>query len=284
MNEPDPLLAQLGALEREYDDTFPHEWEDVVRGVATAEQVVAARAGKDDPEELAALAQILTPMDEAERDAWVRRLAPHLQAGRSEGEDAGGAAKDGAATLVPLRPRRVSITGLTTALAVAAAAVLVVSLSTMSREPDPAARGSISELPEFSLVVRNQTVHALRSASASAGGDGVDRYQPRSALHWVIQPARATTRLLGLCVLAQREPGAGHDAERRVVRVEGVRVSEHGALELRGTVHDTLELDPGRWTLRFIVAEPATLPEDPRDYDRGGAWSVTDAYALEIVP
>ena len=80
MNEAeDDLLGELGALEREYDDAFPHAWEDVVRGTRSAEEVAAERlAAGDDPDEVAALAEQLAPPCEAqrnaEREAWIDRL------------------------------------------------------------------------------------------------------------------------------------------------------------------------------------------------------------------
>ncbi len=91
MTEIDDLLGKLGTLEREYDETFPHAWEDVVRGTKTAEQVRREREGIDDPEELDALAAQIQPRSDADREVWIDRLAGMLDRGDAgDGKEPGG--------------------------------------------------------------------------------------------------------------------------------------------------------------------------------------------------
>jgi hypothetical protein len=131
MSEPDELLERLGGLEREYDDAFPHAWEDVVRGDRTAADVLAERQGIDDPQELRALAEGLRPLRAEEREAWVDRLAAGLgapTAGLGAARSTEPTAPAPVASLDP-RPRpRARLAWLITAGASLAAAALVLWL------------------------------------------------------------------------------------------------------------------------------------------------------------
>lgn len=260
MSEPDDLLERLGGLEREYDDTFPHAWEDVARGERTTADVLAERQGLDDPRELAALAESLRPITPEERAAWVDRLA---------GE-----------TAAPASPPRGRLVWLATSGAVLAAAGL--AMWAWPRSDGPRASAGLA-LPSFSLEVRNETVHDVRDAAPDESGP--DRYQPGSDLHWVIRAEGSVALPLGLRVLAEALSPEIPPPRRMVVNPGPIEVSEHGVIELRSTMGKALpRLKRGRWSLRMIVAEPGALPADTEAFDRGGAWRTLDEYEIEIVP
>ena len=277
MTEPDGLLEQLGAIEREYDQAFPHEWEAVVRGERAADEVIAARRDQDDPDELEALARTLTPLRDAERDAWMERLAAHLHAPAEP--DA----------VVDLDDRRRDRGGharsrswVSAGLAVLAAAALTLWLLPGDDRLDPPGSSSARSMPSFALVVRNETVHEIRSDPPPA--DGIHRYQPRSQLHWVLRPERSLPGPLGLRVLVEPVPGTSAPSSRRLVVLDRVQASPRGVLELRGTVDELLDLGPGRYALRFVIGDPTVLPADLPALDRGGTWTMTEPYAVEVVP
>lgn len=288
MSDSDDLLEQLGALERQYDDAFPHEWEDVVRGDRTAAEVRAARAGIDDPDELEALAQVIRPLDAATRDAWVERLATSLRApshaspshaspsAAADAEDLP-AAEHGDPVSLDAR-RRARITWMTAAAGLLAAAALALWL----RPHDGARPRGATMLPSFALTVRNETVHEIRSDLAPH--DAVDRYQASSHILWVIRPERSVAPPLGLRVLAEpTEPSAAPTA-RRLIDPGDVQVSPQGVIELQGTIDDTLALPLGRWSLHLVVADPAVLPADLEAYDHGGPWTVSEPYVIDVIP
>lgn len=290
MSDPDDLLAQLGELEREYDDEFPHAWEDVVRGKRTAAEVIALREGVDDPEELAALAEVLVPLDAGTRDAWVERLAATLQTSATHASETESAPESAPApesepvttaephaTVIDLDARRrARITWMTAAGSLLAAAALVVWLSAPGDGPRPP---GASALPSFSLTVRNETVHEIRSNPAAPGA--IDRYTASSRIHWVVRPERSVEPPLGLRVLAVAEAGE----PRRLIDPAGaVKVSARGVLELEGTLGELLPLSLGRWSLRMVVADPAALPADLAALDGGGPWTVSEPYEIELIP
>lgn len=283
-DDDDDLLDQLGAIEREYDERFPHAWEDAMRGERSVEAVAAARreAG-DDPDEVRALAALLGPVGEAERDAWVDRLAAAVAA-RGEGEatqakpreESGGA---GAAVVSLAQRRRTLGAWASTGLGVLAAAAL--ALWMMPRDDGPAPVDGVGTLPGFSLVVRNETVQDVRSGAAEPGP--VPRYRADTQVRWIVRPERSVPGALGLRVLAEAV-GAGPEPARRLVDPGAVEVSERGVIELRGAFGAMLELPPGRWSLRLVVGNPP--PPDLAAFDRGGGGFVVvePAYVIDVVP
>jgi hypothetical protein len=276
----DDLLDQLGALEREHDERFPHEWEDAVRGTRSFEEVAAARrAAGDDPEEVRALAAMLRPGGAPERDAWVDRLAAVTgaraadEASRDEPADAAGAA---VVSLEERRGRR--MTWATAGLGILAAAAL--TLWMVPRDHGAARVDGMSSLPGFGLVVRNETVRDVRSADADP--TQVPRYRSDTRVHWVVRPERSVSGSLGLRVLAEAV-GPGSEPSRRLVDPGAVEVSDRGVIELRGTFGSMLALPPGRWSLRVVVGDPP--PSDLDAFDRRGAWVVVEpAYVIDVVP
>lgn len=275
MSRTEQLLSDLGALEREYDETFPHEWEDVVRGDRTAQEVMAAREGQDDPEELRALAEVLTPISDEERNAWVDRLAeavaqPAPNAGDAEDP---AAEPEAGAQVVSLDERRRSRAWLAAGATVLIAAALLLWLVPRTQGPAPTEPGGVT-LPGFSLTVRNETVQEIRSDSTPT--EGVAPYLPTSQIDWVIRPERSIAEPVEIRILAE-------GASRMLITPQDAEVSERGVVRLRGTIEDTLGLSPGRWSLRILVGAPASLPDDLEAFDRGGDWIMTDAYGLEVL-
>ena len=277
--EADELLLQLGALEREHDEGFPHEWEDVVRGDRSAEEVAAARreAG-DDPEELEALAELLRPTSDAEREAWVERAAEALGSS-APGEGTGGAetsddAREGEATVVSLGERRrrpwvVAVVGL-----LAAAALLLWLRPRGGPGPEPGA----STLPTFTLTVRNEVVQQIRSGDAEPVE--IAQYLPGTKVRWFVSPERSVEGAVGVRIVA--EPVGRPASERRLLDPPAA-VSDRGVIEIRGDFDSVLVgLPPGRWSLRVVVGEPP--PADLAAFDAGGPWTVVEPpYEIEVL-
>jgi hypothetical protein len=294
MSEPDELLERLGGLEREYDDAFPHVWEDVVRGDRTAAEARAEREGIDDPRELRALAEVLRPLGAEEREAWVERLAAGLGAPEERPSPASSSEPAGPVAVVSLqsraRPRpRARMVWLGGAGASLAAAALVLWVL---RPRDEAPGGRVADeavglpeaaaLPGFELLVRNETVRENRSTSDP---EAVARYQPSSSVHWVIRPERSVAPPLGLRVLAEASSPELRLPQRRLLLDPGaIEVSPRGVIELRGRLEDVLPLAVGRWSLRMVVAAPDVLPAELAAFDAGGAWVVSDAYVIDVIP
>ncbi|MCX4241258.1 hypothetical protein [Paraliomyxa miuraensis] len=294
-HDDDDLLDQLGALEREYDERFPHEWEDVVRGRRSVEEVAAVRrAAGDDPEELDALvAMLAVGSDEermAERERWVDRLAAartehHPDAGEAasdRGDDAH-ANEDGGATVISLAERRRgAATWVTAGLGVLAAAALALWLVPRDHDGQLPVDGGASALPGFGLVVRNETLHDVRSSDVDpTDPTKVPRYRADTRVHWVVRPERSVASSLGLRVLAEAV-GPGVEPSRRLLDPGPATVSERGVIELQGRFGDMLGLPPGRWSLRLLVGDPP--PQDLAAFDHGGAFIVVEpAYVIDVV-
>jgi len=296
MSEPDELLARLGALEREYDDAFPHGWEDVVRGDRTTAEALAEREGIDDPEELRVLAEVLRPLGAEEREAWVERLMAGLRAPEDQPEPASSAESMGPVVVMNLesrprsRARMLWLSG--TGASVAAAALLLWMLRPGDESPgaetDDALGVEVGDapgvleavaLPGFGLVVRNETVRENRSTS---GSEAIARYQASSSIHWVIRPERSVEPPLRLVVLA--ETSSPELPSRLLIYPNAIEVSPRGVIELRGPLEDVLPLAVGRWSLTMVVARPDALPADLTQFDLGGAWVVTEPYEIEVIP
>lgn len=274
MSEDDDLLEDLGALERDYDEAFPHAWEDVIRGTRTPEEVAALRreAG-DQPEEIEELARILRPLGEAERDAWVERLVAGAAAPPTDPPAAEPPPLPDA-TVASLDARRhARITWATATMSLLAAAALVVWLSPRGGPTPP---DGTSPPPPFGLVVRNDTAHDVRSTPRVGE---VARYRSDTTIHWVLRPERSVAPPLVVRVLVQSRDSS----ERRLVEPHGASVSDRGVIELRGTLESVLALPAGRWSLRFVIG--ASAPADVEALDRGGPFSVVEPpYLVDVVP
>ena len=308
MSEPNELLESLGALEREYDEAFPHVWEDVVRGGRTTAEALADREGIDDEAELRALAAVLRPLGAEEREAWVERVAVRLGGPEEPSDPTSSSEPKDPATVVSLEPRqrarpRARMLWLQAAGASVAAAVLVLLVlpprdegageskavegagePTAAEGPktqevsDAAGASETAALPPFELVVRNEIVRGSRSAP-----EAVARYHPSSRVHWLIRPERPVAPPLGLRIVADTwSPESPPLRRRRLIDPGTIEVSPWGVIELQGELGEMLPL--GRWSLRMLVARPDALPADPLEFDAGGAWVVSEPYEIEVIP
>ncbi|MEM7154586.1 MAG: hypothetical protein AAF799_17190 [Myxococcota bacterium] len=278
MNEAeDDLLGQLGALEREYDDAFPEAWEDVVRGTRSADEVAAERleAG-DDPDEVEALKAELAPVSEVEREAWIDQLA---EAAATSEPSPAAAEPDNVVSLGDRRSSRAGWVAGAVAVLVAAAVVLWLMPRDGGAPVEPGR--AASTLPGFSLLVRNETVHEIRSADDGPKAEA-EVYQARTQVHWVIRPERSVGESLQLRVLAEAQ-GDTEGAKRRLIDPGKITVSERGVVELVGTFGELFELPTGRWSLHLVLGSKP--PADVAEFDAGGPWTVVKpAYLVDIVP
>lgn len=269
----DRLLERLGELERASRPAAA--WDEVLEGRRTAAEVVRQRQAEgDDAEELEALARASTPLDDAERKAWARRLRTA----------SAGAAAPATSTDTPppidlaqqrARRSRWSLPG--AAVLVAAAAVLALWSWPRTVPPVGEHAGAI-QLPSFSLTVRNDTIDAVRGGGTR---HGPARYRPSSIVHWMVSPEQPVAGPLELGVVIEAEDGRGC-----VARPAVTRASAEGVLEVRGTVQSVLGLTPGTWRLRLVVAAKGELPTDaldacPKVVQRDGLTRAADDAALQ---
>ncbi|MEX1369193.1 MAG: hypothetical protein AB1Z98_39055 [Nannocystaceae bacterium] len=282
----DDVLAQLGALEREYDDRFPHEWEDVVRGDRDAQEVAQLRlAAGDDAQEVQALAELLGSAEgaehdaerDAERDAWVQRIAGALA--EDDGSPRSSPDDVAEASVVSLPERRATKVWVPALVGLLMAAALVLWLRP-DRQDDSSSEGLGRPLPSYGLTVRNSTVHELRSDDGQPEPGSVHRYRADTLVHWTIAPQRSAPASTGLRVLA--EPSEAPTTSTRRLLDPEATVSERGVLEVRGRFDEQLGLPPGTWSLRLIVGAPP--PADLAAYDAGGPWTVVEpAYVIQVL-
>lgn len=267
-DQPDPTLAALGAIEREYERGYPGRWEAVLAGEAAAAEVAAERAGVDPPEEHAVFQDMFSrPADEAAIAALVERAAQVVGEGQggpvaapapSAGRDAGASAAREDAKVVPLRRRAPAIVGALLALAAAVA---------LWRWTAPAAFAPGG----YALTLRDAAVSELRSSDAAAEAR---RYRVDSQIDWVLSPEAQDPAGLELRVLA-RDPQGG----ARLVTPVLTR-SAAGTLRIRGRLAEVLPLPPGTWRLTFVAGPEGAAPTTPEQ--AAAAPTIGRALTVEI--
>ncbi len=291
--ERDPLLAQLGALERSLEPTRARAWEDVVAGRRDADAVKAERGELDSPEDQARYEQLFQPLAEDETERLVDVLAGALERGPEAPEPE---AREAPISLAERRaqveeleatPRsRAGWIGGAGLLAAAAAVLLWVRPFSGAGVGDAVVDEA---LPGYSLVVRNRSVMEARSADEKA--EPTARYRPSSRVHWVLSPERGFAGTVAVAVLARR-----HGGPARLLRVDAAALerSPEGAVTLRGRLDELLPLSPGEWTLSVLVGAAGALPDaveaaealvDARDREEPegtGVVVVRPAYTLVL--
>lgn len=255
MNQgPDPLLAALGALERDDPRDDPGPWVDRLagRGEAPAPDGSA-------PNEHAALAALFTaPIPEREVDeltarvqaAWAPESAPAPAP----------ASAPASASVVPLRRGPRFWTAFAGTFALAAAIVLWVGLD------------APPELGRYSVEVRSTSV---RDDRAPAAPGVAHRYRTDSTLDLVIAPERAVRQAVALRVLARDAGG------RERLLAPPVAQNAEGVLTLRGRLDAVLPLAPGVWRLDLIVTPEVAAPADAA---AAAALPVAERLEIEVLP
>ncbi|MGH1343766.1 MAG: hypothetical protein ACRBN8_19575 [Nannocystales bacterium] len=249
MND-DSLLLQLGALQRERD-VDQKDWEAVVRGDASASRLVESRvdAGADRAQ-VEQLASVFEPPADIQR--WV---------------DLGLEATKRTAEPSRKEPRTSNVIWLTAAVATLAAALALLWLVPAQVETD-------SELPAYTVLVRNETVRTHRGDAATQGS-----YRSNSDLLWVVRPNHATPLAHHVALIARAE----HAPAQLLFPPEGTaHISDEGVVELRGRFGDVVPLEPGRWEVQVLVGR--RLPTDMSDFESGGPWQMTAAIAVDVLP
>jgi len=257
VSDDDELLQALGALERERD-TAVAQWEALARGEVSRDEVVASRTEAGEaPEEVERVAALVSA--ESSRD-WLDIGARALAADTSS---------DDAPPVSLESRRRPSAARWWAAGAVLLAAALAVLWFARPRPP-------VSTLPDYTLVVRNETVRTERGADTDMEPA---RYRRDSDVYWVLQPAEAVTEPLKVAIVAENETG-----EQRIFEppAAALDISEQGVVRLRGTLETVLPLSPGRWTLRVLVGP--SVPTSPDALEAGGPWSATVASTIDVLP
>lgn len=266
MNEPlDPLLRALGEVERDLERRHPAAWERALAGEADPEDVAAARAAIDAPEEQAVFKDMFSrPASEAELEALIGRAAAVLGGAKVEAVTPTPTKVEAAAAepakVIPLAPRRSRVLAAVSIATAIAAALLLWRFTAIAPQADFGAYG---------LTVRDSAVQALRSTDTKAE---VSRYRLDSEIDWVLSPEREVGRVVDLRVVA-RAPGGW---EELIVPV--FTRSPAGALRLRGRLADVLPIKPGRWRLAFVVSAAGQAPEAAA----GVAGAVKDGQAIVL--
>lgn len=220
---PDPLLAALGAIERDDPGEDLRPWVEHLAGRG------AAPTDPDGSEENVALAALFTaPIAEREvealtdqvRAAWAPAVAP----------------------VVPLRRRPRVWSAVAGTLVLAAALLLWIRF-------DPR-----TDLPAYSVEVRSTSVSVDR-APATTGL--AHRFRPDSMIDIVLAPESAVRESVALRVLARDAGG------RERLLAPPVARSPEGAISLRGRLDVVLPLEVGIWRLDFVVTPEGAAPSDP---------------------
>lgn len=252
----DELLRRLGRAERE--SRLADEWDEVLEGRMSADEAMERSRARGDSDGLEALARASTALTEPERKKWTSHARAALQTTDDDDAPTAPPSADAPVDLARQRARRRwGWGGLATLVAVAAALVLW-----LRARPDAGDLGVEGEpLPPFTMIIRNDTVTELRGAD-DATLEGPAPYRPDSRVHWSFQPDAPISGALELAAVVH-----GDDLSC-LARPTVARASADGALELRGTVDETLGLGPGRWTLDVIVARAGSLPADETGCDQ----------------
>lgn len=262
----DDLLDRLGALERESRPAAA--WDEVLDGRRSAAELVQQRREEgDDTEELEALARASTPLDDAERKAWARRLR------------AAGAASAAPPPIDLAQQRARRSRWIVPGATVLVAAAAMLALWSWARPTPPVGEHAQAiQLPSFSLTVRNDTIDDVRGGGTS---EGPARYRPSSLVHWMVSPEQPIAGPLELGVVIETEDGLACLARPAVTRA-----SAEGVFEVRGTVKSVLGLTPGTWRIGFVVAAAGELPTAaigacPKVVRRDALARVADGAALQ---
>ena len=255
---PDPLLAALGALERDDPRDDPGPWVDRLAGRGEAPAPDASA-----PDEHAALAALFTaPIPEREVDeltacvqaAWAPEAAPAPASAPAS------APAPAPAPVVPLRRGPRFWTALAGTFALAAAIVLWVGLD------------APPELGRYSVEVRSTSV---RDDRAPAAPGVAHRYRTDSTLDLVIAPERAVRQAVTRRVLARDAGG------RERLLAPPVAQNAEGVLTLRGRLDAVLPLAPGVWRVDLIVTPEGAAPADAA---AAAALPVAERLEIEVLP
>lgn len=270
----DEPLRALGQEVRAQLDARAGEWEAVVSGERTAEEVAAARAEAGDaPDRIEQAVALFRPLDDDEEEALVDALLE----GRGEAASSEEAAAAHVITLadrvavVPGRasePRR----GVWTWVLAAAAAVLLLWLlrSGQPGSGDPGQTGdaglvAVAPLPEYRLELTGGLVPMRGEPEPAAA-----TYRTRSELTCTMRPAVAVEGEVEARVLV-RGTGEPRWLPSSAGRLE---VDAGGSVRFSGRIA-ALGLAPGRWTVALVVGRPSMLPREPQEAlasERGEGW------------
>ncbi|WP_437911412.1 hypothetical protein WME73_27035 [Sorangium sp. So ce302] len=288
MND-DDLLKALARAAREHDRASDPRWSARVLGTLEAGERDALEAeAQRSPEDREAW-EASRPLDGEARSRIADRILAGLQASAGErGAETGGAAAEaaeaeGAAAAagaeaagppppgqraaaarggqvlpLPRKPGRAPWRIAATALAAAAAAVLVVRLSLEGDRHHP--RGLLDDpgavamlpVPAYAMTLAGGEV---RARSASSGADATARLGPGSRLEITLRPAtRVDGPVAVRAFLIQGETARPWDVH--------ADLSEQGAARIEG---DTETLFPGvpegEWEIAIAIGRPAALPD-----------------------
>ncbi|WP_438037595.1 hypothetical protein [Sorangium sp. So ce128] len=270
----DDLLKALARAAREHDRASDPRWSARALGTLEAGERDALEAeAQRSPEDREAW-EASRPLDGEARARIADRILAGLQASAGErGAETGGAAaaagpsppgqraaaaRGGQVLPLPRKPGRAPWRIAATALAAAAAAVLVVRLSLEGDRHHP--RGLLDDpgavamlpVPAYAMTLAGGEV---RERSASSGADATARLGPGSRLEITLRPAtRVDGPVAVRAFLIQGETARPWDVH--------ADLSEQGAARIEG---DTETLFPGvpegEWEIAIAIGRPAALPD-----------------------
>ena len=250
MNE-DDILQALGARHLAELERRAPEWEDVVHGRRSAEEVAAQlRASGADEAEVARAAELFAPLPESFDDAIVDRLVATA---------AEPSAPPPAETeVVERRDRGFWRRGSIAAVVAAAAAALLVVVTRPEPSPDTELGPDLRALPAFELGVV-PTVATVRSDHAP-DPEGI-AVAPGDAIELLLRPAQRHGESPRVWACLQRESARIELAPRIVEASAGATILARAEIPR--------ELESGAWTLVAVVAtdrpadDPCTLDDAP---------------------
>lgn len=223
----DELLRALGKRQKDADESMN----------APAPQAGSEGAPVD--------AEATRPFDGEERAELLDAVFAEVDAVAGEA--------DAPAPPVDLAARRAARGRTLVAAAIAVAAAVLLFLFLRGDAQDPGAP-EIAKLPDYALT-------ELRGAKATTRDDPDApptevALDSDATLEVVLTPAKAVRESVTLVVIATR---SGEDS--RLLEAAGVVVTEQGAIRWQGTVDTELGLQPGQWSLEFVVVPAGSVPK-----------------------
>lgn len=254
------LESDAGGEDETFEDGTPEDEpqqdeapeDDVPEPVAPVDEshTDEPEAGKDE-----------TPEESTQRPETSEKVVPLSAGERSISDDRPGS------SLLPI---------LGTVLAIAAAVLIWLGARERAPQTEPE---RVAALPSytFTRVVAGDATH--RSAD-----DSIPEHvelTPDGRIELELRPAEPVREPVGVAIVAR--PAAGPPIVTRPSN--GVEISANGAVRVRATLRDLVELRPGEWTLSLLVGAPERLPDGPAGLEVGPApWRTLELRVTVLPP
>ncbi len=224
------------------------------------------RADLEVEHELTELDERSRPFDAGERDELLDAVFGQLEGGSELDSEAEVEAEtESSAEVIPLAPR--GRFALIASVLAAAAAAMLVWWAWPGAGPE---QGPVASVPTYTFTQLDGGIAGKRSKPAKGElGQGVPELAlyVDSNINWVLTPAKPSKGPVAVALLARSDAGA----VEFVAPLE-VEVGDSGAVRLRGSLADHVDLAVGAWTLTLLLASPGELPSAATEVAELGPW------------